>query len=436
VDWLIAKLEADFVVIWGARMTGLGVFRALREAGLHNKFLCWIDSDPAFKGKVISGKPVIHPGELSSFLSARDIAQDHVDIFLAAALKSDSLIAAARVHGIGSRLVDYSSGDEAHVTVDIMGACNLSCGSCPHSIEDSDVPKGSMSLETFKQVLDKISLESPHTKHLALYSWGEPFLHPKLPEMVALAHAHGFAVALSSNLSFGVKFGARLAKVIAEKPEYLKISVSGWSQSVYQTTHQGGDVNLVKSNLYFLRHVIDEVGEGDTLVDINYHLYRNNMGIDQLGRFRELADDLGFLLSTTHSLVMPLERVISLLDGEPDRITKNLDENLLTVPILDGIRISGEGSRGFDECPFAFNQLNINSDLTVPVCCTVYSRGSNVVSDNFLVDSLDDISARKRSVELCSRCMRERLPEYNLGLNRTMLDEFASKSGLIPVENA
>ena len=104
MDWLIAKLEADFVVIWGARMTGLGVFRALREAGLHNKFLCWIDSDPAFKGKVISGKPVIHPGELSSFLSARDIAQDHVDIFLAAALKSDSLIAAARVHGIGSRL--------------------------------------------------------------------------------------------------------------------------------------------------------------------------------------------------------------------------------------------------------------------------------------------------------------------------------------------
>ena len=46
--------------------------------------------------------------------------------------------------------------------------------SCPHSITDSNVPKGSMKFETFIKVFDKIILETPSISHISLYSWGEP----------------------------------------------------------------------------------------------------------------------------------------------------------------------------------------------------------------------------------------------------------------------
>ena len=44
-----------------------------------------------------------------------------------------------------------------------------------------------------------------------------------------------------------------------------------------------------------------------TLVDINYHLYRDNCG-KNLEQIKLFAAKLGFILSTTYSLVMPLKK--------------------------------------------------------------------------------------------------------------------------------
>ena len=51
----------------------------------------------------------------------------------------------------------------------------------------------------------------------------------------------------------------------------------------------------------------------------------------------ELSKELGFVMSTVHALVMPLERVISYKEGYPDEQTKKLEENLL-VGIDEGIK--------------------------------------------------------------------------------------------------
>ena len=57
-----------------------------------------------------------------------------------------------------------------YYTVDILGSCNLKCASCPHSILETDVPKGSMKLDVFKNVFDKIMKETPSISHISLYS--------------------------------------------------------------------------------------------------------------------------------------------------------------------------------------------------------------------------------------------------------------------------
>ena len=58
-----------------------------------------------------------------------------------------------------------------------------------------------MSYENVKKVLKKIKKDAPLCTHVALYSWGEPFLHPKLDEIIELFHESNIAVALSTNLS-------------------------------------------------------------------------------------------------------------------------------------------------------------------------------------------------------------------------------------------
>ena len=62
-------------------------------------------------------------------------------------------------------------------------------------------------------------------------------------------------------------------------------------------------------------------------VDVNYHLYNNNIGKD-LDKMQELCDELGFGLSTTYAVVMPIERCIDYIEGRPDESVKELSKLL------------------------------------------------------------------------------------------------------------
>jgi len=411
------------VALWGARMTGLGAYRKVIDLGYDVKY--FIDSDEGLWGLQIFGRRIISPREAKALFS-----KGHFEgIFITAILKAaDIRIDIAKLFE-GERppfLIEYGNRDEPSYTIDIMGTCNLKCGSCPHSIEGHEVPKGSMTFETFQRVLDKALQEAPNLSHISLYSWGEPLLHPKLPQIINLAHERGLAVAVSSNLSLNLD--ARLGEIVHSCPDYFKISLSGYSQEVYQSTHQGGDINLVKSNLFKMRHLMDKQNK-QFLVDINYHLYRNNHG-EELRNFKSLAKDLGFALSETFALVMPLERVFDHLDGKPDYHTQKLDEELLLVTVDEGIEASGGRTLGARPCTYLENQVNINADLSVPLCCLTFERNERtIVAGNYLERSVDDIQRAKSLMTLCTRCQSEGLPEYNLGFNSRAWKQIASKRG-------
>ena len=399
-------------------MTGLGALRKLRENNLNVH--CFIDSDAAFNEKKSYGYKVFNPNKLKKIINtSNDFA-----ILVAVALKEDEIKNQLRELKIDNSVLVHSFHDEnaPYYTVDILSSCNLKCASCPHSIEDSDVPKGSMTLGTFKEVFDKIIKDSPSVSHISLYSWGEPLLHPYLDEIINYVHDKNVAVALSSNLS--INFDKRLEKIIKAKPDYLKISLSGFYPDAYNNTHQGGDIRLVKSNLYLLRYLLDK-NNVNTLVDINYHLYKDN-SFENIRKMEDLADELGFIVSKTYALVMPLERVIAHQDGKPDFQTQQLEKNLL-VTIDEGIQASSEMKLPVNTCPFRENQININADLSVPICCTVWQRDTNVVASNFLNSSIVEINEAKKNVKLCEKCMDLNLPEYNMGFNKSGWDEYASQ---------
>jgi MoaA/NifB/PqqE/SkfB family radical SAM enzyme len=397
-------------------MTGLGVYRQLKSRGLVPK--AFVDSDIAFRGHRVCGLPVLSPKDFELKVDGTSVA-----IVIAVALKSREITSSLSKTILKNSLIfDVLCAESPTYTIDILGACNLKCASCPHSIEEHDTPKGFMSLENYKKVLDKVLLENPEIAHISLYSWGEPLLHPQIDEVIEYAHLKNIAVAVSSNLS--IKFEDRLDSLIKAGPDYLKVSVSGYFPDAYNNTHQGGDINLVKANLYKIRYLLDKY-KSNTIVDINYHLYKDNSGKNLL-KFKELANELNFIISESYALVMPLERVLNYLDGMPDAQVDKLQENLL-VTIEEGIEASSKGVEPSTSCTFRDNQVNINADLTVPVCCTVFHRKGNIIAQNFLESTKEEVSQGKLNANICAKCMELRLPEYNLGFNRLEWDHFASQ---------
>jgi len=422
-DEIFKFVSSQKVLIWGARMTGIGALRQLKNNNID--VLGFVDSDKAFENKYSQGLKVYSPVELKNILNDRK----DVVILVAVALKEDEILSQLKKLDIPEvPVLSFHDDNAPYYTVDILSSCNLKCSSCPHSIVETDVPKGSMTLETFKSVFDKIMEDSPFTSHISLYSWGEPLLHPYLSEIINYVHERNVAVALSSNLS--IKFRSRLDKIIQSNPDSLKVSLSGFFPDAYNNTHQGGDIELVKENLISIRKLIDKYN-ANTLVDINYHLYKDNCGIN-IDEMEMFANKLGFVVSKTYALVMPLERVISHVEGKPDLQTQLLEDNLL-VTIDEGIEASSKSLLPENTCPFRENQININADLSVPICCTVWQRDENVVAKNFLESNLDEINKNKKNVDLCNKCMKLRLPEYNMGLNKNGWEEYAKQKTVTDV---
>jgi len=420
---LFENLSDKTVIIWGARMTGIGALRQLRNRDIH--VANFIDSDEALINNLVHGIKVIGPHELKKVSNK----YKNIAILIAVSLKESEIISQIKkLNILNAEVISFMDENSPYYTIDILGSCNLKCASCPHSLEDTDVPKGSMKLETFMQVFDKIITESPDISHVNLYSWGEPLLHPYVDKIIDYVHNKNVSVALSSNLS--IKFENRIDKIIKSNPDYLKISLSGFYPEAYNKTHEGGNIDLVKRNLFLLRELIDKYGS-NTLVDINYHLYRDNSG-KNLSKMKQLANKLGFILSETYALIMPLERVISHLDGSPDFQTKKLENNLL-VTIDEGISASSKYPLKEKQCPFRENQININSDLSIPVCCTVWERGENIVAKNYLDTNLNEINLNKSKVDTCNKCMDLKLPEYNMGFNKEGWRKYASQKTITDI---
>ena len=78
------------------------------------------------------------------------------------------------------------------IYLEITNRCNLACSFCHRSKR----AKAFMPPEDFRAILGKIQ---DHTAHLALHVLGEPLLHPKLGELLALCQEHGLKVNLTTN---------------------------------------------------------------------------------------------------------------------------------------------------------------------------------------------------------------------------------------------
>lgn len=281
--------------------------------------------------------------------------------------------------------------------IDIVGTCNLRCPSCPvGNLAQADRPKGFMEIGLYEEIIAKIKKESPDaTPKLWLFNWGEPTLHPKLPEFISIAKSRGLPVMLSSNLNTKLD----LKEVIRAAPDEIKISLSGFSQEIYGKTHARGKIDLVKENMKKIHDYIDEFGVSIN-VWVSYHLYRHNV-VDTIP-MAEFAQSLGFGFNPIPAFYQPLEKILELItNGSPDD-EKDLVDNLFFHPLQRVIMSRPHRSNDLD-CEIRANMTTINYDGSVALCCGVYNE-ENMLGVNFTDLPHEELQARKYEHEFCKTC--------------------------------
>ena len=281
--------------------------------------------------------------------------------------------------------------------VDVVSGCNLRCLFCPEgNSPDVDRPKGLMSLALFREIIAKIRADNRGGARVALYNWTEPFLHPKLPELVRIANADGMQVTLSSN--FNISKG--LDEIVAAGIRSITASVSGFSQETYSRAHIGGNVEVVKENLHKLREALDRSGK-KTKVKVAYHCYTYNTMADDLVSMSGLCRQLDFSFRPAYAYLMPIEKALEYYDGRmPEEERASLGDLLVHPDKCEEI----SSRHPSDDCILRSEQTVINCDGSVALCCGVYDV-EHTIAKSYLDVAQGELQEAKHEHRMCKECM-------------------------------
>lgn len=312
--------------------------------------------------------------------------------------------------------------------LEISSMCNLKCALChAGNREGYEYKPGVMDMGLMERILDKIKSENPAAV-VCCYVNSEPFLHPHIAECVASIKRRGFRCEFASNLNHM----SQLDQVLAAKPDLLTVSVSGFTQPVYERAHRGGNIETVKKNI---KELVEANIRGNQKIHlgVSYHMYEYNLG-EELEQMRKFTEDLGiqFLLSwgrciTIENTVQALRKLEKDRTGRdvPYTVSKTFpDLNVIFPPAseefiksMQCIRFHPEKAMKLYErwpvskvCLIADVFTEIRWDGQVQLCAWTDDR--RLTLGNYLDMTQEQISAARRGNPLCEECLRYRLPLY------------------------
>ncbi len=287
--------------------------------------------------------------------------------------------------------------------IDIVARCNLQCQSCPMGNSPPMKKRGNMSPDLLNEILKKATDESV-IDDVHFYNWTEPFLHPKLSEMIGVVNSYGLGTRLSSNLNVMPK----IDDVLEANPEYLTVSLSGFTQDVYTRTHTGGNIERVKENMALLADSKARTGS-KTKLETKYLLYLGN--IEDAIHMKKYAEGLGYKFFTEFAGMMPAEKLLAFLtDGKiGDPLTDGDREiiELLAFPHKEMIELT----KPFNTLPCSplEDWMVLNSEGEVQLCFLVYDEEKYSVG-NYLTTPIEEIHDTKRKHWQCADCLKLGIP--------------------------
>ncbi|MEM1449828.1 MAG: radical SAM protein [Planctomycetota bacterium] len=174
---------------------------------------------------------------------------------------------------------EVDPGETRIAEIEINKNCNLNCTMCNTQL--SKRPNTYMDLGLFEESLLHAK-RLGQTGGLALHTIGDPLIHPRLGDYLALLRKHELTILLSSNmLAFERK--QETLREYADVIEKIRFSIDGASKETYEAIRRPGKFeNLIKNlelfrtmnegGRYFDQVAIDSVVSEDVRHELAYHV--------------------------------------------------------------------------------------------------------------------------------------------------------------------
>lgn len=186
-------------------------------------------------------------------------------------------------------------GWPTHLQIEPTSFCNIRCALCPVT-EGLERPTGQMSLDTFEKLIDEIG---DWVFLILLWDWGEPFLNPRVYEMIAYAKQRGIQIISSTN---GHLFERKkhAEKLVRSGIDSLIFAVDGITQQTYEHYRQGGDLEKVIAGIKNVVSVKRALNSETPLVNLRFVVMKHNE--HEIPRLKDFAEQLGVDVLTLRSL--------------------------------------------------------------------------------------------------------------------------------------
>jgi len=302
--------------------------------------------------------------------------------------------------------------------IEISGICNAHC---PYCVKGSGAQAQGqfMEVDAFEKLLGYLQRQNgfPEHKVLALYNWGEPFLHPHLNELLYIADSFGLKVNLSSNFLHLPNLTTKSFKII----NGVTFSLSGFSQESYGRIH-GGQLAKVLDNFDIFSAQVEANG-CKWMPLVHWHRYRFNEREMSLAKNYFAQRRTNFVSSVAH--FNDLQRTIDFFVNK--NITGNEYVSITSDLFTDFMEDSFNKCAGSDFiCP-QWNTLVFNERCEHLLCCGWSDKVPGYVLGSLYDFDLATIYEIKKRSSLCKQCIQSGIARYGFNQFDFSLDEFKAK---------
>ena len=142
-------------------------------------------------------------------------------------------------------------GQPFYLTLESGNSCNLQCPLCPTTFRGSSLPRGMLTLENARTILDRF----PALLAVNFSLWGEPFLNKQIFDIIEYAGSKKIRTLIQSNFSLAHFDETMAQRILDSGLSELCLSIDGASQEGYEVYRRRGDFAQVVRNIELLRRL-------------------------------------------------------------------------------------------------------------------------------------------------------------------------------------
>ena len=248
-----------------------------------------------------------------------------------------------------------TESNPSYYLLEVTNRCNLRCALCPTQYNDTDMPRGFVDVDYFKDVVNHIK---EHAIVLEMQNWGEPFLHKEITQLTKIASDSGIFTIISSNFSLKLSDQV-LTEIINSGLGVLHVDVDGLTQETYVKYRRGGDISIVLDNLKRIIQLKKDLRADHPIIETAMIVNRFNE--KEVVEYRERMKELGVDEVNVSKLQISPSISKDWLPNNPELRYNNYLEDSMPA----------------QSCQRLYTSMTINWDGRISPCCLTYDKESD-----------------------------------------------------------